>query len=316
MKIVMIGDSAVGKTTFMMSTYGLMREGAIEGFRVQCKNQQADRKLMRAYNDFRSEGVYPPATVQMSSYDYDFYSDNEWVMNFSLTDIRGESIHDYDVNDLSRELRRADAMMLFLNGYDILNGKDVSEQIDDIYILMNNCFASDDRSKILMVIFAQMDRIGQLSGEHLEILNNTVQELKEITDRNDNIFYQMIPTACSLDCMMDLDFAMVTLMLFGYNGDVLRRRRELEDELRSIQQQYGSGIGREVKEFLLETFWQDKERRQARSRYAELEKQIPIYEQMVEKFNRLYKFVDDYEIGTFYRLKRRWTSRQEDPFCL
>lgn len=316
MKIVMIGDSAVGKTTFMMSTYGLMREGEIKGFRVQCQNQQADKKLMRAYNDFRSDGVYPPATVQMSSYDYDFYSDNEWVMNFSLTDIRGESIHDYDVNALSNELREADAMMLFLNGYDILNGKDVSEQIDDIYMLMNNCFVPDNRSKIVMVIFAQMDRVGQLTEEHLEILNSTVAELKEITDRNADIYYRVVPTACSLDCMMDLDFAMVTLMLFGYKGDVLKRRQEMEEEFESIERQYGKGFLREVKEVVLEVFWQDKERRQARARYAELEKQIPVFNQMVEKFNRLYKFIDDYEIGTSYQLKRRWTSKQEDPFKL
>lgn len=316
MKAVMIGDSAVGKTTFMISTYGLMREGEIEGFQVQCKNKQADKKMMRAYNDFRSNGVYPPATVQMSSYDYDFYSNNEWVMNFSLTDIRGESIHEYDINDLSNELLNADAMMLFLNGYDILNGKDVSEQIDDIYMLMNNCFVPDDSSKFLIVIFAQMDRIGQLTKEHLEILNDTVAELKEIADRNDDIYYQMVPTACSLDCMMDLDFVMVALMLFGYNGDVLKRRKELEDELEAIKRQYGSGLGRDVKEFLLELFWEDTERRRARERYKELEKQIHVYEQMVEKFNRLYKFIEDYEIGTSYRIKRRWTSKHEDPFAL
>ena len=48
MRITMIGDSAVGKTTFMMSTYGLMREGEIEGFQVRCKSEYADKKLIRS----------------------------------------------------------------------------------------------------------------------------------------------------------------------------------------------------------------------------------------------------------------------------
>ncbi len=316
MKIVMVGDSAVGKTTFMMSTYGLMREGDIEGFRVQCKNQQADKKLVRAYNDFRTNGTYPPATVQMSSYDYDFYSDGEWVMNFSLTDIRGESIHDYDVNELSKKLREADAMMLFINGYDLLNGGDIEEQIDDIYILLNSCFVTDDRQKALLVIFSQIDRIGDLTSERWEFLNDSVGELKSMADRNENISYQTVPTACSLDCMMDLDYVMVTLMLYGYSVDVLKRHNDLKEEAESISRQFGSGFLRDVKEAALEFFWMDTERRKARERYAELQKQIPIYEGMVEKFNKLYKFIDDYKLGTSYRIKRRWSSKQEKVFEL
>lgn len=317
MKIVMIGDSAVGKTTFMMSTYGLMREGRIEGFRVQCRDESADRRLMRAYQDFRSNGVYPPATVQMSSYEYHFYSDDDWVMHFSLTDIRGESIHDYHVDELSRELREADAVMFFLNGYDIWNGKDVDEQIDDIYILLNNCFVEDDRNKLLMVVFSQMDRIGNgITGEEWETLCKTVDELERMAERSENIMYVALPTACSLDCMMDLDYAMVMLMLYGQTVDLIKRSGEIEEELKSIQKQYGKGFLRGVKEVALETFWIDKERRQARARAAELQKEYEKYQKMVEKFDKLRKFVDEYEMGTYYQLKRRKSSKNEKIFDL
>lgn len=317
MKIVMIGDSAVGKTTFMMSTYGLMREGQIEGFRVQCRDGQADKRLVRAYQDFRSNGVYPPATVQMSSYEYDFYSDDDWVMHFSLTDIRGESIHDYNVDELSRELREADAVMFFLNGYDIWNGKNVDEQIDDIYILLNNCFVEDDRNKLLMVVFSQMDRIGNgITGEEWETLCKTVDELERMAERSENIMYLALPTACSLDCMMDLDYAMVMLMLFGQTVDLIKRSEAIEEELKSIQKQYGKGFLRSVKEVALETFWIDKERRQARARAAELQKEYEKYQKMVEKFDKLRKFVDEYEMGTYYQLKRRKSSKNEKIFDL
>lgn len=310
--IVMIGDSAVGKTTLMMSIYGLMVNGDIGGFRAECRNKQAHNKLTRAYNDFRTDGKYPAATVKMSTYDYDFYSDNDWVMNFSLTDIRGESIHDYNVDDLSEQLRAADAMMLFLNGYDVAKGEDVSDQIDEINILLNNCFIADHKEKLIMIIFSQIDRIDNFSGQTWEMLNDTVSELKKMTDRNPDIAYMAIPTACSLDCMMDLDFTMVTLMLFGYRTEVLQRRQQIEDELESIQKQYGEGIVR----FFIDTLGLDLERNKARARYAELQKELPEYDKMVEKFNRLQKFYDDYEVGTSYKIQRRWSSKMEDPFDL
>jgi len=229
MRITMIGDSAVGKTTFMMSTYGLMREGEIEGFQVRCKSEYADKKLIRAYRDFRTAGIYPPATVAMSSYNYDFYSDKEWVINFTLTDIRGEDIHSYDINELAKSLRESDAVMLFLNGYDILNGVDVEDQLDDIRILLHNCLNTDTDPKMLMVVFTQMDRVKNFSDAHWIALNEAVAELKKMADKNDNLEYLAVPTACSLDCMMDLDYAMVSLMRFGYSTEVLTRKKKLED---------------------------------------------------------------------------------------
>ena len=56
MKIVMLGDSAVGKTTLMVSTYGMMSEQSFKGFRVQCTDSRAHDKLVRAYRDFCSRG--------------------------------------------------------------------------------------------------------------------------------------------------------------------------------------------------------------------------------------------------------------------
>lgn len=317
MKIVMIGDSNVGKTTFMMSTYGLMRDGQIEGFRVQCKDGQADKRLTRAYQDFRSAGVYPPATVHMSSYNYDFYSDDDWVMNFSLTDIKGESIHDYDVDELSRKLREADAVMFFLNGYDIWSGKDVDGQIDDIYILLNNCFVEDDRDKLLMVIFSQMDRIGNgITGEDWETLRKTVGDLERMAKESKNINYVALPTACSLDCMMDLDYAMVLLMLFGQTSDLIKRVGAINAEMESIKKQYGEGFLRSAKEVVLEMFWKDKERREARKRAAALQVEYEKYQKMLEKFEKLRKFIDEYEVGTYYQLKRRKSSKNEKIFEL
>ena len=316
MNIVMVGDSAVGKTTFMMSTYGLMSEGEIGGFKVRCKDERARKKLENAFQAFRTRGVYPPATVQMHEYEYDFFCDvRDNVMSFTLTDIRGESIHSYDIDELDEKLRSADTMMLFLNGYDIVQGLDISEQIDDIYILMNNSFSCGDKEKLIMVVFTQMDRVEEFDADVYACLLDSVKEIKKISDNNPNISYQPVPTACSLDCMMDLDFTMVTMMLFGYRTEVMARRKKLEDELDEINRLFGAndgilvGLGRGVLDF----FGLDEKKNEARRRYAAIQSELKEYDKMIAKFEKLSKFYDDYEIGTSYTIKRRVID-DSDPF--
>lgn len=299
MRITMIGDSKVGKTTFMMSTYGLMRDG-IQGFKVKCTDRQADTALYNAYQEFRKHGTYPDATVQMSSYNYNFYSGGAFVMNFSLTDIRGESIHDIDVRQLQKEISKSDAVLLFLSAYDIINGVDIEDSIDQLYTHLNNSLQIDDKQKILMVLFTQSDRI-EWEDETIEILMDTVSELQRIADRNDNLVFQAVPTACAPECMMDLDFVMASLMLVGYTREVLVKAKELEDEVETFNRRWGSGLWRDIKYAL----GFDSERTEALKRLEKVKnEELPKFEKMQKKFEKLKKFYDDYEIGTTYSVKK------------
>jgi len=306
MKITMIGDSAVGKTTFMMSTYGLMREG-IQGFRVKCTDKQADAKLCDAYQLFRKRGIYPSATVQMNRYSYNFYSSGDFVMGFTLTDIRGESIHDIDIQELHRELEDSDAVLLFLSAYDIVNGVDIEDAVNQLHMHLNQAFRLDDRLKLLMPVFTQCDRI-DWDENTVETLMEPVADLKRMADRNDNLIFAPVPTACAPDCMMDLDFAMATLMLIGYNREIQTAAQRLKKEVETIERKWGSGLWRDIKHL----FGFDPERAEAEKRMKKLqEKELPRYEKMQEKFERVRKFCDDYEIGTTYSVR---ILEKEDPF--
>ena len=307
MKITMIGDKSVGKTTFMMSTYGLMQGENVTGFTLRCTDESAHGRLIRAYEDFRAMGEYPPPTVRMSEYWYDFYSGKDWIMKYSLVD---------NVTDLLRQLKDSQAMMLFLNGYDILNGndEDITEQIDDIYTLMNNSFINAQTPKLIMVIFSQCDRIPDFSDEVLNRLMAPVEELKTMADKSENVSFLAVPTACALDCMMDLDYTMATLMYFGYLTDLVERKRRLDTTLEAIEKQYGKGIRRAI----LDLFDLDSERNKARARYQEIEGQIKEFNAMIPKFEKLKNYVDDYKLGTSYRIKSRYSSKAstEDPFSI
>ena len=179
-------------------------------------------------------------------------------------------------------------------------------------MLLNNGFDVESRKRLLMVLFTQADRLDKFDSDCFSRLFEPISELKKIAERNKNIMFQAFPTACSLECMMDLDFAMVTLMLAGYAVDVQKRQEEIRAEIKAIEEQYGSGFWRYVKHLL----GFDKERAKAEKRMAELQKEIPGFEKMIEKFNRLQKFYDEYEIGTFYSIKKNWASVQRKLFDL
>lgn len=302
----MVGDSAVGKTTFMTATYGLMHDGKIDGFRVRCTKDDMHEKLLGAYRDFIEKGEYPPITAHASEYEYDFFCGSEKVMTFSLRDIRGESIRDYDLTDLREALRTADVMMLFLNGYEIINGADPADQLRDLYKILNSCFTSGTRRRMILVAFTQMDRVEDADEEKVMRLLKAVSYIEEISKRNEHISYQPVPIACAPNCMMDLDFTMVSLMLFGYETEILERISVLERQKAEILKLYGQGEGffERLKHSVLDLFGKDKKRNEAKARYSILEKSIKRLEGMAKNFDRLKKFYDDYPVGVPYDPKK------------
>lgn len=56
--------------------------------------------------------------------------------------------------------------MLFLNGYDLYMGKDMTDDLSLLYPLINTCLNLEKKSKLVMPTFTQIDRIpGGLTDE-------------------------------------------------------------------------------------------------------------------------------------------------------
>ena len=66
MKIVMLGHSGAGKTTYLSLMYTEMQDG-IGGFQVRAKNSSQHRQLLADAQAIRSS-QYPPATNHRASY--------------------------------------------------------------------------------------------------------------------------------------------------------------------------------------------------------------------------------------------------------
>lgn len=295
MKIIMLGSSAVGKTTVMMSTYGMMStQNQFHGFNIRSQSEQAHKSLVNAYRAFKTKGRYPEATTRMESYEYDFSVDGKKIMSFTLLDIRGESIHDYDNRALLNELTDSDVVMLFFNGEDVMNNEDLEEDYFDLFSLLNTAFASDSKQRMLMPVITQMDRFLPIDDSIVEKLLEFCKPMKQMDDKNDSLSYQMVPTACSRKCMMNLDFLMVQLMLFGYGKDVESKRDALEAEINELKTKWDESLG------ILDLVGLDSKRNNVRKRLKELEPIIEMYDNvMVPIYNKMLQFLKDYDLFSY-----------------
>lgn len=119
MKVLMLGDSQVGKTTYMASMYGFMADD--KGFNIAA-TRDADRKALDRLARRVRRGEYPSRSEFRSEYNFEFRytaddGDRYSLFNFDWIDYRGGAIHQRENDpiaaDLSRYLNEAQALIVF-----------------------------------------------------------------------------------------------------------------------------------------------------------------------------------------------------------
>jgi Double-GTPase 2 len=123
-KIVMLGYSGAGKTTYVSLMYAEMQEGVC-GFRVRANDGAHHRQLMADAKAIRG-GTYPAATHRRTSYDLVLSYNGSEVMPFSWRDHRGGAISGrtsdgQDVAELNQDLLDSDAIVMFIDGAELVN---------------------------------------------------------------------------------------------------------------------------------------------------------------------------------------------------
>ncbi len=118
MKVLMLGDSQVGKTTYMASMYGFMADD--NGFNIAA-TRDADRKALDRLARRVRRGEYPSRSEFRSEYNFEFRytEDGERypLFDFDWLDYRGGALNqrtdDPVAADLQRYLNEAQALIVF-----------------------------------------------------------------------------------------------------------------------------------------------------------------------------------------------------------
>ena len=119
-KILMIGNKDSGKTTYMASSYGLLRGGKF-GFRV-CADEDTDMQLNQLYTSIQ-RGGYPVPTDKRGLFTFDLYYYQQQVLSFEWLDYYGGVINESKSEQLQNDMDDADAIMLFIEASALLHNQ-------------------------------------------------------------------------------------------------------------------------------------------------------------------------------------------------
>jgi hypothetical protein len=162
MRIVMLGHSNAGKTTYMAAMYQLMNgPKGYEGFRIVANDNKRHTELLnnaRAIADDR----YPPPTSRHSEYDFTLSFQGRKVSSFTWNDYRGGAIMERssspDTGKLLKEISAADAVVVFADAYELANNPASHQDVYELTDLMHRAITAG-KAKPLVLAFTKADLI-------------------------------------------------------------------------------------------------------------------------------------------------------------
>lgn len=119
MKILMIGHTGAGKTSFMAGMYKNLGEKTV-GYGIHAVKKEQCAQLKRLAENLE-KGIYPAGTDIQSNYQFEFKVGNQVIMPFEWIDYRGGTLQSTNKNDpeltkLVKQIDSCDALIVFLDG--------------------------------------------------------------------------------------------------------------------------------------------------------------------------------------------------------
>lgn len=194
MRIVMLGHTGVGKTTYMASLYGVMQQ-SIEGFRLRAV-QSEDHKGWVALAERIRQGKYPAATDQRQEYDFYLRYEGRKILQFAWADYRGGAIRETQESEqaksLLQDLKTADGVMLFCDCHALAQGDLRSNQIGRMTALTVQALQELNQPMSLVVILTKNDLVANFQENLLAPLAGLIAAV----NASELILGSLIPIAC------------------------------------------------------------------------------------------------------------------------
>ncbi|MBD2278888.1 TRAFAC clade GTPase domain-containing protein [Aphanizomenon flos-aquae] len=197
MKVVMLGNSGVGKTTYMASLYGIMQQ-KIDGFSLKANDKADGNRLLELANQI-SSGRYPDATSNRNEYDFYLHYQDKEIFPFSWSDYRGSAIRsmsdDKQSEILVDELKKADGIMMFCD-CDALMAKNKLKAMNEIRrmtYLVTEAVKNIERPISLAIVLTKIDKLVEFQQD----IFNPFQGLISVINASQWISASFIPVACS-----------------------------------------------------------------------------------------------------------------------
>ena len=195
MKILMLGHSGVGKTTYIASMYGAM-QFPVAGFSITADRSEDNARLLGLHSDIR-RGAYPSMSNQRDSYPFRLLYERVDVLSFEWTDYRGGALQESarsseQAQTLHEDLKNADAVLAFFDCTALKRGSAASQrEIRRMIALLSRATAETNRLMPLVLVLAKADLV-TLSGEILHPLEGLLDAMKA----SKHVAGAVVPVSC------------------------------------------------------------------------------------------------------------------------
>ena len=193
----MLGNSGVGKTTYMASLYGIMQQ-KIDGFSLKAHDAADGNRLLELANHI-SSGRYPDMTANRNEYNFYLQYQDKEIFPFSWSDYRGSAIRstsdDKQSEILVDELKKADGIMMFCD-CDALMAKNKLKAMNEIRrmtYLFTEAVKNIERPISLAIVLTKIDKLVQFK----EDIFNPFEGLISVINASEYILGSFIPVACT-----------------------------------------------------------------------------------------------------------------------
>ncbi len=123
MKVVMVGHTGAGKTSYMASMYREMSTSGVNGFWVRAQRDADHRSLVRLAGAI-AKSRYPKASDSRRTYDLTLRHAASPLLDFVWSDYRGGVMRDsegQEVGEFLEDAGVADAVLLFIQATDLVS---------------------------------------------------------------------------------------------------------------------------------------------------------------------------------------------------
>jgi len=235
-KIVMLGHSGAGKTTYLSLMYAEMQDG-IGGFQVRAKNGSQHSQLLADARAIRSSR-YPPLTNHRASYDLALSYNGSEVLPFTWRDHRGGAASGRtsdaeDVGQLHQDLLESDAIVMFIDGHALVNDPGAARNASRLssHVLR----AMRDRPEVstpLVIAVTKCDLIDISDEKVTEKVFAPVAELAKAVAATRHIVGTLIPVACG-PSSMNVVVPVLWSLRFGLIGMLVRLSTQVESSVQA-----------------------------------------------------------------------------------
>ncbi len=302
MKIVMLGHTSAGKTTYVSLMYDTMRAG-VEGFTLRTADPYHHRALSDAADAIR-RGRYPDVSHQRASYDLVLQHKGTDVFPFTWRDYRGGALREKGADsaqarELHADLDDADAIVLFADAQRLATAPVAATEAATLVTHVMRAVArrgDDDGLLPVLVVFTKCDLVA-LTDETASQLSAPFQQFLEGVNRSPSALGAMVGVSCG-PSPVNLELPVLTCLCVG----LLSRVHTLDALVRAYSERAENLAARDTIGDRVTSWFKgepsfaelaQRDFRQAREELARLQPLVEPSERLQAVIERAFDLADD-----------------------